>query len=129
MIYERNPRYWLERRAQRKTGFPLGTLAYYGPDESRASKIVVGILPTKQDREISVMRKWYAHDSDVRTDPLILNEVLKFLDEHRVERVVMVDQIMGCPHEEGIDYQDGETCPHCPYWAHRNRWTGEPIEE
>jgi hypothetical protein len=36
----------------------------------------------------------------------------------------MTDKIIGCPHEEGIDYPDGEQCPVCPYWAGRDRWTG-----
>ncbi|SJM33792.1 hypothetical protein [Mesorhizobium delmotii] len=27
--------------------------------------------------------------------------------------------------EEGIDYPEGSTCPDCPYWARRDRWTGE----
>jgi hypothetical protein len=39
----------------------------------------------------------------------------------------MVDRVIGCPHEEGIDYE-GPTCPHCPYWAGRDRWTGEVIQ-
>jgi hypothetical protein len=34
----------------------------------------------------------------------------------------MTDQIIGCPHEEGIDYE-GATCPACPFWAGRDRWT------
>ena len=24
---------------------------------------------------------------------------------------------MGCPHEEGEDFPDGEDCPFCPFWA------------
>jgi hypothetical protein len=28
---------------------------------------------------------------------------------------------MGCPHEEEIDYPKGEACPHCPFWAGRER--------
>ena len=23
------------------------------------------------------------------------------------------DRMMGCPHEEGVDYPMGRTCPHC----------------
>jgi hypothetical protein len=32
---------------------------------------------------------------------------------------------MSCPHEERIDYPEGEKCPSCPFWANRNRFTGE----
>jgi hypothetical protein len=27
------------------------------------------------------------------------------------------DRNMGCPHEEGEDFPDGEDCPFCPFWA------------
>ena len=23
---------------------------------------------------------------------------------------------MGCPHEEGEDFPEGEDCPFCPFW-------------
>jgi hypothetical protein len=122
-----NPRYWLERRAQRKTGYPLATLAYYGPDTTRASKVVVGIVRSERDSDVTVLQKWWSDTIDIRTDQAILQQMLTFLDQQHVQRVVMVDRIIGCPHEEGSDYPEGETCPHCPYWANRDRWTGEPI--
>jgi hypothetical protein len=123
----RNPRYWLERRAQRKTGYPLATLAYYGPDNTRASKAVVGIVISEQAADVSLLQKWWSDTSDVRTDPAIIEQILTFLDEQHVQRVAMVDRIIGCPHEEGIDYPEGASCPQCLYWAEHDRWTGEPM--
>jgi acyl-CoA synthetase (AMP-forming)/AMP-acid ligase II len=42
-----------------------------------------------------------------------------------VRTVVMVDDIVGCPHEEGVDYPSGRACPQCPYWAKKgNGWRG-----
>jgi len=41
--------------------------------------------------------------------------------------VVMTDRIIGCPHEEGIDYE-GSTCPDCPFWVGRDRWTGKRLQ-
>jgi hypothetical protein len=36
----------LEKQAKRgDRGFPVGTVAFYGPDASRASKVAVGIIP------------------------------------------------------------------------------------
>jgi hypothetical protein len=29
--------------------------------------------------------------------------------------------------EEGIDYPEGSKCPECPFWADRDRFTGEPY--
>lgn len=67
----------------------------------------------------------FSETGDVRTDKTILAEMAAFLKQHSVRSVVMVDEIIGCPHEEGIDYPTGESCPHCPYWKGRDRWTGE----
>jgi hypothetical protein len=53
-------------------------------------------------------------------------EVLRFIENHDVKTVVMTDRIIGCPHEEGTDYE-GPTCPMCPFWANRDRWTGEIV--
>ena len=39
----------------------------------------------------------------------------------------MTDRLIGCPHEEGIDYPMGRTCPRCPFWANIDRITHEPI--
>jgi hypothetical protein len=70
------------------------------------------------------MRRWFAEAGDARKDDKILTEITTFLREHEVHSVAMTDKIIGCPHEEGIDYPDGEQCPVCPYWAGRDRWTG-----
>ena len=123
----KNPRYWLARRAQRKTGYPLATLAYYGPDNTRASKAVVGIVASEKAADVELLHKWWSDASDIRTDPAIIEQILTFLDEKHVQRVAMIDRIIGCPHEEGIDYPEGESCPQCPYWADHDRWTGEPT--
>lgn len=113
--------------ANRKTGFPAATIAYYGPDNQFASKVVVGILPSEKQREIKEQHKWFAEGTDVRQDARILREMLEYIQSNQVQRVVMVDRIIGCPHEEGVDYPAGESCPHCPYWANRDRWTGELL--
>ena len=123
----RNPRYWLERRAHRKTGYPLGTVAFYGPDNTRASKAVIGIILSEQAPEPAMLQKWWSDTTDIRTDSEILQQMLTFLDQQHAQRVAMVDRIIGCPHEEGIDYPEGEACRQCPYWANRDRWTGEQL--
>jgi hypothetical protein len=40
--------------------------------------------------------------------------------------VAMPDRIIGCPHEEGIDYE-GEYCPRRAFWIGRDRWTGKLV--
>ena len=122
-----NPQYWLEKKSHRKTGYPLGTIAYYGPDDHFASKVVVGIVLSEKDDEVAFMEKWFGTDTDVRSDLAIKSNILNFLEQHDVYRVAMADRIIGCPHEEGIDYPEGEKCPECPFWANWDRWTGEII--
>jgi len=118
----------LKKKARRGfQGYPVATVAFYGPNDTKASKVAVGIV-TREDAEPEVMERWFGEDLDVRTDPGIAREILEFIRRHGVSSVVMADRIIGCPHEEGIDYPDGEVCPQCPFWAHRDRWTDEVTE-
>lgn len=117
-------KYWLEKRSNRKTGFPVGTIAHYGPDNQMSSKVVVGIFLTMKE-EPDHMKKWFStEDLDTRIDENINAEIVDFLKGHNVERVVMHPKILGCPHEEGIDYPDGSACPQCPFWAAHDRFEG-----
>jgi hypothetical protein len=52
----------------------------------------------------------------VRTDVAVGEQVLAFLNEHAAKSVIVTDGLIDCPHEEGIDYPVGESCPRCPYW-------------
>lgn len=74
------------------------------------------------------MQRWFSENGDVRFDPLITREIQQFVQFHAAKSVIMTDSIIGCPHEEGIDYPDGQVCPRCPFWADRNRWTGGRLE-
>ena len=104
----------------------MATIAFYGPDDRRASKVTVGIV-LAEDQEPAELRRWFSEQADVREDAAVAEEILALIDEFGVRSVAMVDRVIGCPHEEGIDYE-GPTCPRCPYWAGRDRWTGERIQ-
>ena len=58
-------------------------------------------------------------------DETVLVEIATFLRKYEAQSVAMAKGILGCPHEEGIDYPLGESCPNCPYWAGRDRWAGQ----
>ncbi len=62
--------------------------------------------------------------ADIRSDDQVFAEIAEFLCDGGARSVVMPEGLLGCPHEEGIDYPAGESCPPCPYWAGRIRWTG-----
>jgi hypothetical protein len=113
---------WLTKKAKIGfRGYPVGTVAFYGPDDRRASKVAVGII-TRPDSEPSELRRWFCDAGDIRANHAICEEMAKFLRGHEVHSVSMVDGIIGCPHEEGIDYPEGEACPQCPFWTGRDRW-------
>jgi hypothetical protein len=117
----------LEKRARRgHRGYPLATIAFYGPDASRASKVVVGIV-LDDGEKVGELRKWFSDEADLRRDPATNAEILQFIKERGVRTVGMSPGIIGCPHEEGVDYPEDEVCPACPYWATRDRWTGEEL--
>jgi hypothetical protein len=119
----------LEKRARRgHRGYPLATVAFYGPDASRASKVAVGIVPS-ENAKVTELQRWSSDSADVRFDRSIADEILHFVQRHEARTVVMSPGIIGCPHEEGTDYPEGEVCPYCPYWAAHDRWTGENLSE
>ena len=74
------------------------------------------------------MRTWTTQAVDVRDDPTIAAGVADFLREYGVKHTVTSDRIMGCPHQEGIDYPMGRSCPRCPFWAGIDRFTLEPRQ-
>jgi hypothetical protein len=106
-------------------GYPVATVAFYGPDDRRASKVAVGILP-KDGAEASDLERWFSAEGDVRDDLAICKAMLTFVEEHGAKTVMLADRI-GCPHEEGIDYPAGEKCPQCAFWATRDRWSGDVL--
>ena len=83
--------------------------------------MAVGII-LFPDTEPAEMRRWMISEGEIRYDEQVLAEVIGFLKANEAHSVAMTSGILGCPHEEGIDYPNGETCPECPFWATRDRW-------
>ena len=72
------------KRLSKKTkrgmrGWPIATIVFYGPDASRATKVVVSVIPS-EDAEPSDMRDWQIVHGDVRRDPAIAAEMLAFME-------------------------------------------------
>jgi hypothetical protein len=109
-------------------GWPVATIAFYGPNLTQATKVAVGIVPSEH-AEPTAMRDWKVETGDVRNDLDVAGEILEFIDREGVLSIIMSDGIMGCPHQEGIDYE-GEWCPSpdCVFWRGRDRFTGKPIQ-
>jgi hypothetical protein len=117
----------LSKRAKKGfRGWPVATVALYGPDDTTATKLTVGIVPAK-DVEATDLRRWFSErQTDIRDDIQVTEEVLALTSEAGAKSVVMTERIIGCPHEEGIDYE-GATFPACPFWAGRDLWTGKRL--
>src|ERR1035437_5895215 len=105
---------------QGEAGLPRAPLAFYGPDDTRASKAVLGIF-LHDDCE-PIIHRYFCDDADARYKIEIQESVLARLREHEVRSLIMMEEIFGCPHEEGIDYPKCESCPQCPFWKGRDRF-------
>ena len=57
-------------------GYPIVTIAYYGPNKKTASKVAVGVIEN-EDGEAEVQQ--FFSDQDVRNDENILESVVQIL--------------------------------------------------
>ena len=117
----------LAKKARRGfRGWPLATLAYYGPNDRKATKVVVGVFLKEEDADAQVLERWFSETTDVRADAGVEAEIHSLLTLHGVKQVQIRERLLGCPHESPADY-DGDYCPDpaCSFWVGRNRWTGE----
>ncbi len=123
---QRNNKKLLTKRIRKgNKGYPIATIAFYGPTNLSASKMVCTVI-AYDGADAEPMKKWFS-TSDIRKYEKTIGEVLAFIEEHEVKSVSMIDGIIGCPHEEGVDYPTGGTCPECDYWRGRDRFTQELI--
>jgi HEAT repeat protein len=100
------------RRPDSPPTYPLGTVALYGPDDKRTTKIVAGAI--KREGAEPVIERWMG--TNVKDNPKVQRQIRDFFQRHRVRSVVATDRNIGCPHEEGKDFEVGGDCPFCPFW-------------
>jgi hypothetical protein len=77
-------------------GWPIATIAFYGPNLHQATKTAVGIVPS-ENAEVEELRAWMVDRGDVRGDSGIAREILEFIEEHQVRSIAISDGIIGCP--------------------------------
>ena len=82
-------------------GWPLATIAFYGPNLSQATKAAVGIIPS-ENAEADEMRAWHVLHGDIREDVSISQEIVEFIQDHGALSVIMTNDIIGCPHQAGV---------------------------
>jgi hypothetical protein len=99
-------------------GFPVGTVAFYGPDDRTVTKILAAVVADEAG-SITALRKW--RGDDLAENPQVSRELAEFFAANPTRSLVLSDGILGCPHDEGVDYPEGAACPHCPFWSERDR--------
>lgn len=89
-------------------------MVVYGTTSKLATKIAVGLI--SHESADPVMIRWYS-ETDIRNNTEIMEEIFEYIsNQDDIRSIVMTDKIIGCPHEEGVDYEIGESCQQCPYW-------------
>ncbi len=101
-----------EKPATEKDLFPAGTIALYGPNDRRTTKIAASVIRFPGAEPL--LKRWVA--TNVTDSPRVRQEILDFFRQHGVKSVVASDGNLGCPHEEGLDFPEGGDCPFCPFW-------------
>ena len=107
----------LESRARKGfQGYPLGIIAFYGYNDKSASKAVIGII-NEAGGAPEHIRKWVSNQGDLRKDVPAIKEFFRYIEAHHVQSVALTPGIYYCPHEPGVDFPPGGSCPRCPFWS------------
>ncbi|TMN98383.1 hypothetical protein [Pseudoalteromonas sp. S558] len=125
MAQGKNKKLLIKKTRKGNKGYPIATIAFYGPNRDLASKAVCAII-MHEGAAAEPMKKWFS-STDLRKSELVMNEILNFIDVNGAKSVSMIQEVIGCPHEEGIDYAVGCYCPECNYWKGRDRFSAEVV--
>jgi len=101
------------RKAIQLGQYPIGTIAYYGPDNLEVTKIIAAVLVDEKTNPI--IKEW--RGQDLAQNQEVAKAIGEYFQEMKVQKVVMTEGIIGCPHLEGVDFPEGTSCPLCPYWS------------
>jgi hypothetical protein len=111
----------LEARARKGfQGYPMGIIAFFGPSDQIATKAVIGIV-LKAGEPPEHIKKWIFENGDLRKDVPAIKELFRYIESNNVRSVALTPGIYGCPHEAGVDYPQGGTCPKCLFWSNTKK--------
>src|SRR6202158_2290747 len=80
------PRKWLDKKSKLGfRGYPVGTIAFYGPDDRHASKVAVAVI-VAPDTEPVALRRWFAESGDIRNDATFEEIALFLRDQVRMRK-------------------------------------------
>lgn len=94
-------------------GYPQITLRYYGPDKQLATKVTVSYIAEEGgDEQMEV----FTSKTDIRENEVVQSTIIKIIDRSEAKTVNTSEEIVACPHDEGVDYAIGGRCPTCTFW-------------
>lgn len=93
---------------------PFATLAYYGPDPTQTTKAVLTRIDG-YEKAAGGMEKWYGEA--VHEDGDVQQDIEATMEDWGLDTLVVSQGVAGCPHEENVDFPEGQDCPECPFWA------------
>lgn len=71
----------LEKLARKRSrGYPIATVAYYGPTDKFATKAAVGIVDEQE--KVLALERWSSTTQDVRQDEGICQQIVGFIERH-----------------------------------------------
>ncbi|MDR3504156.1 MAG: hypothetical protein P4L79_16430 [Legionella sp.] len=76
---------FLKKSKKGFNGYPTASIAFYGPTNHLATKLIVGISD-EENSELELF-KWYNGTFDIRSNAKILGEVKKLLATHQIKSV------------------------------------------
>ena len=100
------------RKVINQGNFPLGMIVYFGPDDKTVTKILGIVLVDAQNDPIT--KQWLGEN--IAENPKTISAIGNFFQKYCVSDVVMTEGVIGCPHEEGLDYPLGGECAECTFW-------------
>ena len=68
MMEDRSLKRLRKKASKGLRGWPIATIAFYGPNLSRATKVTVGIVPS-ENAEVEELRAWKVDDGEIRAIP------------------------------------------------------------
>ena len=110
-------------------GWPIATIAFYGPNLSQATKVTVGIVPS-ENAEVNEMRDWKVDRGDIRADGGVArgDSGIYRAASSVIGRDDRLHNRLSSPRRNRYE---GEWCPACEFWHGRDRFiarTDEMIE-
>ncbi|MGB0001888.1 MAG: hypothetical protein WBQ04_17370, partial [Candidatus Acidiferrales bacterium] len=78
---------WLDRKVKHGfRGYPVATIALYGPTVETATKIAVGIF-RDENCDADPFERWFSQESDIRLDTVIGEQIAAFIKAQDVRSV------------------------------------------